>query len=168
MKDIFTVFFLYVSFACMSQTEVVIINEGKGIEGLVMIGESKKNVKERLGNSDSFLYTKYVKSALPHPKNKRDAKSIIVTKVGRPKNLFFYNSLELYISFDKTGKVNKIYFESSKYQTSKGLKVGDSRAKFDEIYNTTSNSPTVRINQIGVSGDFECDTVKRIQIYSPY
>src|SRR5438128_2527929 len=102
---ILTLAFWGMSPCIMAQT---LIQEGVGVPGSVEIGASRKAVVERWGKSDAYLYTKVRKAPTTHPSNKRAAKSVIVKKVGRPKDIAFYHSLELFIYYTHDDTVRQI------------------------------------------------------------
>lgn len=171
MKGLLVILFLFflakLSLAQQQGNLKIPIKEVIGIDSVVVIGEEKKSIKSKYGRSDSFLYTKYRKMAVSHPFNKRSAKTVIVKKVGRPSDTYYYKKLELYIHFGKNDLVDYIYFNSDKYQTKKGLSIGDTRTKANKLYRE-GGSPILECPKEGVDIIFDCDIVKEIKIYKPY
>lgn len=150
-----------------NNAQKITIKEGFGLDGVIVIGETKKEVKKKHGKSDPFLFTKYRKMAVTHPYNKRSARTVTIQKVGRPSNTYYYSKLELYMSFGEDNRVNTIYFTSEKYQTSKGLSVGDSREKAYRLYRE-GDSPILQNPSEGIDIVFDCDVVKEIRLYKSY
>lgn len=160
------VFFLLVLWGSLSHSFAQsVIQEGVGVPDSVVVGLSRSAVVERWGKSDSYLYTKVRKEPPTHPPNKRAAKSVIVKKVGRPKDIAFYQSLELFVYYTKSNTVHQVATTSSKYVTLRGLRVGDPRAKMQELYGP-GNSPIVSYPAVGLDVVLECDIVKEIRVYA--
>ncbi len=169
MKFVFTlVIILLYSFGFgQEDNSIVLIEESVGVPGFILLRDTKKEIIAKYGRSEKFLYTKYRKNASTHPYNKRSAKTVIIQKIGRPKNVYYINSLGFYVFFYKDKSIRKITFKTSKFKTSKGLSVGDSREKAYQLYKE-GNSPLLKIPEQGIDILFDCDLVKEIWIYKAY
>lgn len=144
----------------------IMFKEGYGNDSIVFIGESKKSIIKKYGKPNDFIYTKYRKLPSTHPHNKRSTKTVIVKKLGSPKNILYYSNLELFIHLNEDDLVDRIYFHAGNYCTLKGLKIGDNKQKAYELYRE-GNSPVLECPNLGIDIEFECDTIKEIRIYKP-
>jgi hypothetical protein len=163
------IFFAIINLSFNVTLGAQVVVEGIGINGIVVIGESKKDIKNKYGLSDMFLIKKYKKMASTHPHNVRSSTTRMVEKLGRSKITFYYQKLNLYISFDENNLVKGMYFKSEKYKTSKGLSVGDSREKAYSLYREgDSCQPILQNPSEGIDIVFDCNIVSEIRIYKAH
>ena len=171
MKTICIFFFIALSnnFLLTSDAEKTIATEGIGINCIVTIGESKNEIKRRFGKSDKFLITKYKGHSYTDEKAYKTNRKTI-EKYGKSKSVYFYSALQLYIGFDNDDLVNRVYFTSDRYQTKRGLKVGESREKAYSIYGQGDSCQTIlRVQNEGVEIYFNrCNEVEKILIFKAY
>jgi len=104
--------------------------EGKGILDFIEIGYKKEFIDKTFPISDDckIIMGKYYK--LNDDANYIDDRSVVLKKVD---NQRCYNRKGIYIFFKKD-TVSKIIFYSKKYQTKKGVKVGDNIKKLYKLY----------------------------------
>lgn len=164
--------FVLISFFCFSQNNdsiIKIAKGGYGIENVVRIGDSRKIIKEKFGRSDKFRIIRRKDSPLIEGREDK-FKVKTIEKIGRSKDIYYYHKLELYIYFGRGDIVKSIYFDSKKYQTSKGLMVGDTREKAYKLYGGAD--PCLQVLEVAEEGlriQFDyCNRVERIEIQKTY
>jgi hypothetical protein len=104
--------------------------EGKGLLNQIEIGFTKKLIKKAFPSSDNceIIVGKYYK--VNDNANYIDDRKIIFKKTENQK---CYNDKGFNIFFDED-VVSKIIFSSKKYQTKKGMKIGDNIKKITKLY----------------------------------
>ena len=135
-----------------------------GITGVLNWTDTKKDLVKRYGKADPFLYTRYRKMASSHPKNKRSAKTVIVTKIGKPKNAYYSEESSLCVYFGKNREVQMVSIRSPKFSTKNGISVGDSRDKIIEVHGF-NDSAIIKLPQKGIDFVFDDDEIIEIRLY---
>lgn len=141
-----------------------IIIEGIGIKNVVQVGQKKREVIKQLGKPKKFV--EYGEGY------RNENTGVQVYKrwkvLDRTNTRHYYREQEIEI-FYINNVVYDIYFLSSDYVTTKGIKVGDSKSKAIGVYPSGNffRDSIWQIRDQGIDIIFECETVKKIRIYDP-
>ncbi|MFP5471636.1 MAG: hypothetical protein ACLGGV_08560, partial [Bacteroidia bacterium] len=118
------------------------------------------------GKSDKYFYKKYKGKVSTYDNHEVDYKFKRYKEIlvyGRKKNVFYYKEFEIYIVFDKKNILKALYTYSDRYITEKGLSVGDSIEKGDQLY-CEKDSLFCNYN-IQYEVESECGVIKKIKIW---
>lgn len=140
----------------------ITIKEGVGTEKIIL-GNTKKEVIRNFGKSEPCVGFK----------GKILKENDVIVKDTRKqekkkwKNYFCYNEHGLQILLKKN-KVSSIHFTSTKYKTTKGISIGDSREKLLSIYGGTFDSPRVVYYPLGIAFVIDKnDNIIEIEVFNP-
>lgn len=151
---------------CQNKIDNIKITDGKGLEGLVKIGDKKRAVISVLGKPKRITkYTEVYNTETRGIIRKTDWEALT-----RTKHFFRYDKLGITLFFQKN-KVVKIVFRKDEYSTLRGIKIGD---KSDLVYQTYGKNNvdflkdnTLRVLSEGIDFLIQCNLITEIRIYEP-
>jgi hypothetical protein len=134
----------------------------------VRLKQSRDSVELLRGKPDEHYYERGWTSVKEN--RRHTAKSVIKGRIGLEKYRSYYERFELYVRYNRKENgdhVINIELDSPRYVTSKGIRIGSSRAEVEAAYGR-SYGPRARYTELGLEFEMECDTVTGLRIFIPF